>query len=113
MRKFLATAMFAVLSTSASAGTVYYVDIVNSAPHAIVALESAPAGSGRFHAVLADGRTLPGNGASATVAIRKADAGCLRDLRARFADGHVAVRRDVDLCRTGTHRDAEAIVTRE
>lgn len=95
--RFIAAVLLACASVSASAGTVYYVDLVNNDSSSIVALDVAPAGGARFQSV------LPGNGplragAATTVALRSAGAGCVRDLRIGFADGRVATKRGVDLC---------------
>jgi len=99
VRGLLATAMLAGALHPAHAATVYYLDLVNASPSAVVAFDVAPAGSGRFHSVLSGHAPLHGDGAAATVAIRKGDSGCLRDLRVRFADGRLRTHRYFDVCR--------------
>ena len=90
-------ALFAIAgSQSASAGMVYYLDLVNTASVNVVSFEVAEPGSTRFHSVI--DKVLEGNGASATVAIRIGDGGCRRDMRIGFADGRVATHHDLDLC---------------
>jgi hypothetical protein len=96
MRVILAAAL-AMASSGVGAGTVYYVDLVNTATSNIVALEVARAGSERFHALRLDAAPLHA-GAAATVAIRKGNDGCLRDLRVVFADGRVVTHRGFDVC---------------
>ena len=98
MRKFLIGVLFAWQSCLAEAGTVHYVDFVNTSASDIVSFEVARPGSSRFHPVLGRNKRLPG-GAPATIAIRQDDDGCLRDLRMGFADGHVRIWRGFDLCR--------------
>jgi len=95
MRVILAAAL-TVASSGASAGTVYYVDLVNTTTSSIVSFEVARTGSERFHA-LRLGAPLQG-GAGATIAIRKNDDGCLRDLRVVFADGRIVTHRGFDVC---------------
>ena len=105
MRLFLA-AMLTAATNCANASTVYYVDLVNTATSSIVSLEAAPAGSSHFRALRFGAAPLAGGGASATVAIRKGDEGCLRDLRVGFADGRVLTHRGFDLCKyAGDHAD--------
>jgi hypothetical protein len=81
------------------AETVYYVDIVNTSPSDVVAFDAAPAGSTHFRSVLPGGARLQGGGESATIAIRKGDAGCRRDLRIAFDDGRVLTHRGFNICR--------------
>ena len=95
--RFIVAAVLAGACVSASAGTVYYVDVVNNDASSIVALDAAPAGSGRFAPALRGGDPLRA-GATATVALRAAGDGCRRDLRIRFADGRIANKPDVNLC---------------
>ncbi len=96
MRIILAAAL-TLASSVASAGTVYYVDLVNTATSDIVSLEVARAGSERFHALRLGAVPLQ-EGAATTVAIRNSNDGCLRDLRVVFADGRVVTHRGFDLC---------------
>ena len=99
MRTLLTAALLAAATSPTFAATVYYVDLINTSPSNIVAFDVAPAGSDRFHSVLPSNVPLHGRGTSATVVIRKGDDGCLRDLRVRFADGHVLTHRDFDVCK--------------
>jgi hypothetical protein len=101
MRTLLAAALLAAATSPAFAGPVYYVDLINTSPSNIVAFDVAPAGASRFHSVLPGNATLQGGSTAATVAIRKGEDGCLRDLRIRFADGHVLMQRDFDVCKFG------------
>ena len=87
----------------AFAGTVYYVDLVNNAASDVVAFEVARADSAHYHPVL-HGGVLP-RGKTATVTIRVGDDGCLRDLRMRFADGHVGTYGRFDICRDWHDRE--------
>lgn len=96
----LATALLAGALHPAHAGTVYYIDLTNAAPGAIVAFDVAQPGTERFHSVLPGHAPLPGDGAAATITVRKGDGGCLRDLRVRFADGRSRTHRNFDLCAT-------------
>jgi hypothetical protein len=82
----------------ASAGTVYFLDLVNNAASSVVAFDVARPGSERYHSVLYPEQTLPGGGKPASVAIRLGEDGCLRDLRIRFADNHVVTHRGFDIC---------------
>ena len=113
MRVFVfgAIALLAAAASPASAGPVYYLDLVNSSPSSIVSFDVAAAGSERFQSVLTERTMLPGHGASATVAIRKGDAGCRRDLRVGYADGHVATYHDFDVCGSHSYRVAQGQVT--
>ena len=98
MRVILAATL--ILATNCvGAGTVYHVDLVNNATSSIVSLEVARAGSARYHVLHFGAAPLPGGGASATVAIRKGDDGCLRDLRVGLADGRVVMQRGLDVYR--------------
>ena len=99
MRKVLFAAFLAGLSNLAAAGTVYYIDLVNTAASSITSFEVALPGSDRFHSILPGLMPLQGGGEPATIAIRKGDDGCLRDLRVGFADGRVLVHRDFNLCK--------------
>lgn len=99
MRKILVAAILVTFSDLASAGTVYYLDIVNTAASSITSFEVARAGSSRFHSVLLGDTPLQGGGAAATVSIRKGDDGCLRDIRIGFADGRVLTHHDFNICR--------------
>jgi hypothetical protein len=96
MRVILA-AVLTLASSGASAGTVYYVDLVNTATSDIVSLEVASTGSDRFHALRLGAAPLQ-EGAAATVPIRKGNDGCLRDLRVAFANGRVVTYRGFDVC---------------
>jgi hypothetical protein len=96
MRIILAAAL-TLASSGVSASTVYYVDLVNTAKSSIVSLEVARSGSERFH-VLHLGAAPLQEGAAATVAIRKGNDRCLRDLRVVFADGRVVTHRGFDVC---------------
>lgn len=98
LRALLAAALLATTLHAARAGTVYYVDLVNASPSAIVAFDVARPGSDRFRSVLPERAPLQGDGAAATIAIRKGDSGCLRDVRVRFADGRSRTHRYLDLC---------------
>lgn len=100
MRSCLLVALLAV-SNAACAGTVHYVNVVNTAKDSLVAFSVAPAGSGDFRE-LPLGGALHGGGDSATVAIARGSRGCLRDLRAEFADGRVLVQRDFNVCKSGS-----------
>jgi len=93
----IAAALLAGACVSASANTVYYVDVVNNDARSIVALDAAPAGSARFAPVLR-GSDGVRSGAAATLAVRVAGGGCRRDLRIRFDDGRIATKRDVNFC---------------
>lgn len=84
------------------AGTVHYLDVVNTAKDSLVAIAAAPAGSGDFRD-LPLGGALHGGGDSATVAIGRDSHGCLRDLRLEFVDGRVLIQRDFDVCRYGSY----------
>jgi hypothetical protein len=96
MRVILAAAL-TLASGVVSADTVYYVDLVNTATSNIVSLEVARTGSERFHALRLGGAPVQ-RGAAVTVAIRKSNDGCLRDLRVVFADGRVVTHRGFDVC---------------
>ncbi len=99
MRKVLVFSLLAVLSNAASADVVYYVDLINTAPNSITSFEVALPGTDRFHSVLPGNAPIHGGGESATVAIRRGDNGCLRDLRIGFADGRVLTHRGFNICR--------------
>jgi hypothetical protein len=99
MRNFFLAALFAGISSPAFAGTVYYIDLINTATTSIVSFEAVLTGSDRYHSVLLGNTPLRGGGASATIAIRKGEDGCLRDLRVGFADGRVLTHRDFNICK--------------
>lgn len=103
MYKYIFAAVTAVLTTPLYAGTVYYVDIVNTSANDVVSFEVAPAGSDRFHSVLLGKGPLRGGGEAATIAIRKGEEGCKRDLRIGFSDGRVLTPRGFDICHYGTY----------
>ena len=103
MRKAILAAFMAGLSNLASAGTVYYLDIVNTAPSSMRSFEVARAGSDRFHPVEMGDVPLQGGGASTTIAIRKGDDGCLRDVRVNFVDGRSVIHRDFNICKIGSY----------
>jgi hypothetical protein len=114
MRNILYAAALAAFSNVATAGTVYYLDIVNTASSSIVSLGVARPGSERFHAILVDSKPLQGGGASATVAIRKSeDEGCIRDLRIGFADGRVLTHHDFNICKGVTYHTGRYLVQRD
>lgn len=117
MRKFLIFALLAGASNFASAGTVYYFDLVNTAASTVTAFDIALPRSERFNSILPGNAPLPGGGESVTVALRKGDDGCLRDLRIGFADGHVLMYRDFNICRgvrfyTGVNLRREILATK-
>jgi hypothetical protein len=95
----LLSLLAATASANAATSTVYYVNLVNNAPHSIVALGVAPSGSEHFVSALPGNAPLPGNGRESTVTIRGGDAGCLRDLRVVYSDGTTETHRDIDICR--------------
>ena len=95
--KPIVAALLAGASVSASAGTVYYVDVVNNDASSVIAVDAAPAGSTHFAAVLRGSDALA-TGFGATLALRAAGDGCRRDLRITFADGRVATKHGVNLC---------------
>ncbi|TLY51993.1 MAG: hypothetical protein E6K53_05705 [Gammaproteobacteria bacterium] len=99
MCKTLIFGLLAGLSNLAAADTVYYLDLINTAASNVVSFEVALPGSELFRSVLPGGAPLHGGGESATVTIHKGEDGCLRDLRIGFADGHVLMHRDFNICR--------------
>lgn len=102
MRSYL-LAVLIVAPQAAGAGTVHYLDVVNTAKDSLVAFSEASPGSGEFRD-LPLGGALHGGGDSTTVAIEADSRHCLRDLRAEFADGRVLIQRGFDLCRYGSLR---------
>lgn len=106
MRKFLIFGLLAGLSNLAVASTVYYLDLINTAASSVTSFDIALPGSDRFHSVLPGQVPLRGGGESATITIRKGQDGCLRDMRIGFADGHVLMHRNFNICRsTSYHTD--------
>src|SRR5258708_31399266 len=103
MYKYISAACADAVAGPASAGPVYYVDIVNTAANDVVSFEVAPAGSDRFRSVLLGNAPLRGGGEAATIAIRKGDDGCTRDFRIGFSDGRVVTHRSFNLCRYSTY----------
>ncbi len=104
MYKYIFAALFAVgAAAPAFAGTVYYVDIVNTSANDVVSFEVAAAGSGRFHPVLLGKGPLHGGGEAATIAIRNDKDSCTRDFRIGFSDGRVVTHRGFNLCRYATY----------
>ena len=99
MRNIVVFVLLAGLSNLAAADTVYYIDMVNTAPSSITSLAMAMPGTNRFQSVLPGETPLRGGGESVTVAIRKGDEGCLRDLRVGFADGRILVHPNFNICR--------------
>ena len=103
MYKYIFSALTAVAATGAHAGTVYYVDVVNTAASDVVSFEVALPGSDRFHSVLLGSKPLHGGGDAATIAIRKGDDGCARDFRIGFSDGRVITHHGFNLCRYASY----------
>jgi|GEM_PF-3287450 len=95
---FLAAACV-VISSPALAGTVYEVDLVNTAQSRIVSLEVARTGSDHFRSVAFVKAPTQGSGEAVTARIREGDGSCLRDLRIGLADGSVVTHRRLDICR--------------
>lgn len=105
MYKYIFAAVTAVLTTPLFASTVY-VDIINTSASDVVSFEVALAGSDRFHSVLLGKGPLRGGGEAATIAIRKGEEGCKRDVRIGFSDGRVLTHHGFDICHYGTdHTD--------
>ena len=98
MRKILLFAFLAAASGAAIADPVYYVELSYPVGR-ITSFEAAARGSERFRSVPMDSRPGEGSGGAVTVALRKGDGDCLRDLRIGFADGRRIVRRDFDVCK--------------
>ena len=91
------SALCVAVADETPAGSFSYVEIVNHASNSIVAFDVAPAGSRHYRSALRNNAALPGGGGSGVIAVRSGD-GCLRDLRVRFANGHVMTRDNFDLC---------------
>ena len=96
MRSLIATLML-IASPAAFAGSVHYVELVNTAKSSIVGFEVADAGGANFRSI-GLGAGVQGGGDSTTIAIDSADS-CLRDLRTTFKDGRVLVQKDFDVCK--------------
>lgn len=103
MYKYIFAAMTTVATVPAHAGTVYYVDLVNTAASDVVSFEVATPGSDRFHAARLGNTPLRGGGDATTIAIRKGEDGCTRDFRISFSDGRVVTHRGFNLCRYATY----------
>jgi hypothetical protein len=103
VRTFLGIALL-VGASAASAETVHYIDLINTAKSSILSFAVAPSGSGDFRTVSLGDKPLHGGGDSTTVAIRGDDQGCLRDLRTGFADGRVLIQRDFNVCKYRSYR---------
>jgi hypothetical protein len=99
VRTLLLAAACAAISSPALAGTVYEVDLVNTAQSSIVSLEVARTGSDHFRKVTFVKAPALANGESVTARIREGGGGCLRDLRIGLADGSVVTHRRLDVCR--------------
>lgn len=99
MRNLVVFVLLAGLSNPAAADAVYYIDIVNTAPNNITSLEMALRGSNQFHSILPGNEPVHGGGESVTVAVRRGNDGCLRDLRVGFSDGRTLVHPDFNICR--------------
>jgi hypothetical protein len=110
--KLIVALLATVFAAPAFAETVYYIDVVNTSPSNVVAFDAAPAGSTRFRSVLPGNAPLQGGGESATIAIRKGDAGCRRDLRIAFEDGRVLMHRDFNICRDQSYHTARYLQAR-
>jgi hypothetical protein len=90
-------ALLLVVSQGCAAAATRYVDLVNTAPDSIASFAVAAAGSDDFRAAELGGTPLQGGGDSTTIAL--AEGGCLRDFRTVFADGHVLVQKNFDVCK--------------
>jgi len=112
MYKYIFAAMTAITAVPAYAGTVYYVDIVNTAASDVVSFEVATPGSDRFHAVRLGNAPLHGGGEAATIAIRKGEDGCTRDFRIGFSDGRVVTHHGFNLCRYASYHTDRYLRTR-
>lgn len=104
--RFVISLLIAAVPVVAGAQT-YYMNIRNTAQSSIVAFAAAPAGTTNFHDIALADRPLEGGGDSATVAFRKDEGGCLRDLRTTFADGRVLIHKKVNVCRLHTYRTGQ------
>ena len=93
---FLVMLLTGAMNASA-AEHIYRFDLVNSAPNAIKTFGVAAAGSENYRAITLHGKSLPA-GESVTIATRKSEGGCLRDLRTTFDNGDVKVERSFDVC---------------
>ena len=98
MRVFIVIAVLLGASNASRAEVVHYVDHVNTAKSSITSFAVAAPGSNEFRE-LPLGKPLQGGGDSTTIAIRKDDTGCQRDLRTTFADGRVLIQRNFDVCK--------------
>lgn len=109
MHKLFLAVLLAALSNAASAGVVYYVDLAAEAGSHITSFEIATHGSERFHTVPI--KVEPQGAVDAvTIAIRRGEGDCLRDLRIGFADGRRIVRRDFDVCKLATVQAGESLM---
>jgi len=99
MRSPIGMLLALAASATANAGSIHYLDVVNTADTSLVSFAVAPAGTDRYTEIqLADG-PLHGGGNSATAAIGKDGEGCLYDLRATFANGRTLIQQDFNVCK--------------
>jgi hypothetical protein len=102
-------ALFLIAMPLAGKTQTHYVNVYNSARSSIVVFEAAPAGTGAFRPIALADQPVHGGGDSAMIAFRKQDGGCLRDLRATFADGRVLLVKDYDVCNGSIFRTGSAL----
>jgi hypothetical protein len=100
---FVAIALAA--SQACAAGTIHYIDVVNTAPVSIASFSVAAAGSGAFRDVPLGASPVQGGGDSTTVRI--GDDGCLRDFRTTFADGRILLQQNFDVCRNRSYHTGQ------
>jgi hypothetical protein len=101
----LCVALAVAASNACAAGTVHYVDLVNTAPASIRSFSVAAAGSDDFRDVALGSTSVRGGGDSTT--IRISDGDCLRDFRTVFADGRVLVQQNFDVCRNRSYHTGQ------
>lgn len=106
MYRLIIAVLLAALANVAAADVVYQFDLAYAA-NRIVSFEMAARGSDRFRAMPIKSQDASG---SVTVAIRRGQGDCVRDLRIGFADGRRVVRRDFDVCKLAAVRAGESLL---
>jgi hypothetical protein len=113
MRIPLAIALVLGASGAGAAGPVHYLDVINTADSSLVAFAVAPAGTNRFKDFALGDAPLHGGGNSMTLAIGNDDGGCLRDLRATFANGRTLIQQDFNVCKYRSYHTGRYLRRRE
>lgn len=107
MRVLVFSALLVGASSAVAAENVYYFDLVNTTQNSIKTFSLAPAGSNMFRNIRLE-KPLPA-GDSISIATRRSEGGCLRDLRTEFSTGDVLKQRFFNVCEQRKYDVGQAV----